>query len=201
MLKKGSLIIFIVTFAFCKKNQQEVSKAWREIVRITTASKVSIFRVFLVRIFPHSSWIRRDTEYLFVFSPNTGKYRREKFWIHGILYNTYNTSISFASVFPFISVLSTILQWMHLKHIETLVWNGWIEEVLSRKREIIAHFKIILNVTTELYQHVSTSPSSCKGTKHPSKYGMYNPEKNVRIRSFLRSVFAGIRTIYLLMLF
>ena len=164
-----------------------MSKAWRKIVPITTASEVSIFGVFLVRIFPHSSWIRRDTEYLFVFSPNTGKYRREKFWIHGVLYNKYNTSLSFASVFPFISVLSSILQWMYLKHIETLVWNGWIEEVLSRKREIIAHFRIILNVTTELYQHVSTSPSSCKGTKHLSKPGMYNPDKNVWIRSFLRS--------------
>ena len=29
----------------------------------------------LVRIFPHSDWMRRDTSYLSVFSPNTGKYR------------------------------------------------------------------------------------------------------------------------------
>ena len=29
-----------------------------------------IFGVFLVRIFPHSEWIPRDTEYLSVFSPN-----------------------------------------------------------------------------------------------------------------------------------
>ena len=28
------------------------------------------------RIFPHSDWIRRDTEYLFVFGPNAGKSRR-----------------------------------------------------------------------------------------------------------------------------
>ena len=33
---------------------------------------------FLVRIFPHSDWIRRDTSYLSVFSPNTGKYGPEK---------------------------------------------------------------------------------------------------------------------------
>ena len=33
---------------------------------------------FLVRIFPHSDWIRRDTEYLSVFSPNVGKYGPEK---------------------------------------------------------------------------------------------------------------------------
>ena len=33
---------------------------------------------FLVRIFLHSDWIRRDTEYISVFSPNTGKYGPEK---------------------------------------------------------------------------------------------------------------------------
>ena len=32
---------------------------------------------FLVRIYPHSNWIRRDTE-LSAFSPNAGKYRPEK---------------------------------------------------------------------------------------------------------------------------
>ena len=35
-------------------------------------------KFFLVRIFPHSNWIRRDTSYLSVFSPNTGKYGPEK---------------------------------------------------------------------------------------------------------------------------
>ena len=38
-----------------------------------TAWKVSVFGVILVRIFPHSDWIWRDTRYLSVFSPNTGK--------------------------------------------------------------------------------------------------------------------------------
>ena len=33
--------------------------------------------LFLVRIFPHSDWIRRDTKYLSVFSPNAGKYGPE----------------------------------------------------------------------------------------------------------------------------
>ena len=28
---------------------------------------------FLARIFPHSDWIRRDTDYLFVYTPNVGK--------------------------------------------------------------------------------------------------------------------------------
>ena len=29
---------------------------------------------FLVRLFPHSDWLRRDTKYLSIFSPNAGKY-------------------------------------------------------------------------------------------------------------------------------
>ena len=33
---------------------------------------------FLVYIFPNLDWIRRDTSYLSVFSPNAGKYRPEK---------------------------------------------------------------------------------------------------------------------------
>ena len=33
---------------------------------------------FLIRIFPHSDWIRRDTSYLSIFSPNAGKYGPEK---------------------------------------------------------------------------------------------------------------------------
>ena len=44
----------------------------------TTASKVSVFGVFLVRISPHLDWIRRDALYLSVFSPNGGKYGPEK---------------------------------------------------------------------------------------------------------------------------
>ena len=39
---------------------------------------MSVFGVFLVRIFPHSDWIRTDTEYLSVFSPNCGKIRIRK---------------------------------------------------------------------------------------------------------------------------
>ena len=48
---------------------------------INIAWKVSVFWVFLVRIFPHSDWIRRDTEYLSVFlslfSANAAKYGPE----------------------------------------------------------------------------------------------------------------------------
>ena len=37
---------------------------------INTAWKVSVFGVILLRIFPHSDWMWRDTPYLSVFSLN-----------------------------------------------------------------------------------------------------------------------------------
>ena len=39
---------------------------------------MSVSGVFLTHIFPHSDWIRKDTEYLSVFSLNTRKYGPEK---------------------------------------------------------------------------------------------------------------------------
>ena len=50
-------------------------------VSIESAWKVSVFGVFLVLIFPYLDWIRRDTPYPSVFSPNAGKYRPEKLWM------------------------------------------------------------------------------------------------------------------------
>ena len=44
-----------------------------------TVEKVSIFGVFMVRIFPHSDLIGKDTPYLSTFSRNVAKYGPEKF--------------------------------------------------------------------------------------------------------------------------
>ena len=41
----------------------------------TLRGKSPNMEFFLVRIFLYSDWIRRDTPYLSIFSPNTGKYR------------------------------------------------------------------------------------------------------------------------------
>ena len=43
--------------------------------------RVSILGVFLVRIFPPSDWIWRDTSYLSIFNPNVGKCGLEKLLI------------------------------------------------------------------------------------------------------------------------
>ena len=44
----------------------------------TLRERVSVLGVFLVRIFPHSDWIRRNTEYLPVFSTNATQYGPKK---------------------------------------------------------------------------------------------------------------------------
>ena len=44
----------------------------------STAWKCSNMEFFLVRIFPHLDWIRWDTLYLSIFSPNAGKCGPEK---------------------------------------------------------------------------------------------------------------------------
>ena len=44
------------------------------LLNTTLREKCSVYGVFLVRIFPNSDWIRRDTLY-------TGKYGPEKLWI------------------------------------------------------------------------------------------------------------------------
>ena len=54
------------------------------ILNLTLREKCPNTEFFLVRIFPHLDWIRRDTKYLSVFSLNAGKCGPEKLriWIH-----------------------------------------------------------------------------------------------------------------------
>ena len=49
-----------------------------------TAWKVSVFGVILVRIFPHSDLIQRDTQYRSKFSPYAGKYKPEQLQIRSL---------------------------------------------------------------------------------------------------------------------
>ena len=64
------LTIFNIRHGWVKKGSRRRNK--------NTAWKVSVFGVFLVRTFPHSEWIWRDTPYLSVFSLNGGKFGLEK---------------------------------------------------------------------------------------------------------------------------
>ena len=61
---------------------------------------MSIFGVFLLHIFPHFDWIRRDTEYFSAFSPNVGRYRPETLRVRTLFtqclsegFSVYNLSL------------------------------------------------------------------------------------------------------------
>ena len=71
----------LTIFAKKKMHFRCITEFWIHLRKWNSAWKKSVFGVFLVFIFPHSDWIRRDTEYIFVFNPNAGKYRPEKLWI------------------------------------------------------------------------------------------------------------------------
>ena len=53
----------------------------RSLSENTAAWKVSVFKIFLVSIFPHSDGMRRFTPEIFVFNPNAENYGPEKLWI------------------------------------------------------------------------------------------------------------------------
>ena len=64
---------------------------WSKVSFYYNAWKVFVFWVFLVRIFPHSDWIRKDTSDLALFSPKAGKYGPEKLrikpvWLNGLVF-------------------------------------------------------------------------------------------------------------------
>ena len=67
------------------------------LLSILTVSKVSVFGVFLVRIFPHLNWIRRD---LSVFSPNAENTDQNNSKYGHFLRSAYDLKISWQRVEP-----------------------------------------------------------------------------------------------------
>ena len=71
-LNRKNLFHKVLFFGFC------VSCCYGWAAAQYTAWKVSVFGVFLIRIFRYSDWIQtRKTPYFSVFSPNAGKYAAE----------------------------------------------------------------------------------------------------------------------------
>ena len=66
---------------------------------IITAWEVSVFGIFLVRIFPYSDLMQTDKEYLSVFSPNMGKYGPEKLQIR-TLFKKHRMFLDKKNTFP-----------------------------------------------------------------------------------------------------
>ena len=81
LLQNGLLITFFVFDETDPLNKIAVSSdtvsKFEGLSDDDSAWKMFVFGVILARIFLHSDWIRRDTEYFSVFSPNAGKCRPE----------------------------------------------------------------------------------------------------------------------------
>ena len=81
---------------------------------------MSVFGVFLVHIFPHLNWIRRDTEYLSVFSSNAGKNRPENsecgYFSRRImwLWTNFQLQIALYVFLIFLTALNILLIWPSL---------------------------------------------------------------------------------------
>ena len=52
-----------------------ILKSPMQLIILTLREKYPNTELFLVHIFPHSDWMRRDTKYRSVFGPNAAKYR------------------------------------------------------------------------------------------------------------------------------
>ena len=63
------------------------------------------YSVFLVRIFPNSDTVQRDTEYLSVFSPNAGKDGQEKLRIQSLFMQCYLSNTPEVFIKCFFSIL------------------------------------------------------------------------------------------------
>ena len=87
LLWKNMKYLFLYKYCTIKVVYVEVMPIIVEELICHTLRKVSIFGVFLIRIFPHLDWIRRLAEQIFVFNPNVGKYRPEKLRIQTLLCN------------------------------------------------------------------------------------------------------------------
>ena len=78
----GHFMVFTLKWLFYWKN---VSSQWLllcdSLISSYDCRKMSVFGFFMVRILPNSYWIRKDTPYLSVFSPNARKFGPEKFRI------------------------------------------------------------------------------------------------------------------------
>ena len=105
----------------------------KEIGKIFTAWKRSVFGVVLVCIFLHSNWIRRDTEYLSIFSPNAGKYGPEKFRIWALFTQWFTFLYFYKNGFsqPITKCLKNIEKKDYLNLIFIVTWKLIIIQKIS----------------------------------------------------------------------
>ena len=115
---------------------------------------VQIRSFFLVHIFPHSDWIRRETEYLSSFSPNAGKYGPEKspvFWHFSRSGVVFVIILLLPIIILFEEILHDIFEWKHenikillSKEFEPFWWKTFwynFSRISIINLDILDHFK------------------------------------------------------------
>ena len=124
-------------------------------IEINTQWKVSIFVVFLVRNFPHSDWIRRETPYTSVFSPNVenmdqkdsgyGHFSRSETEIYLLSYWQFKWKISNTTEKKWIFPLRICLVNVN-KSIETADFFTFTVEMCHKKRSFLSNLALLWNL-------------------------------------------------------
>ena len=138
-----------------------------------------IFGIFLVRIFPHLDWIRRDTEYPSVISTNAGKWVPEKLWIRAPF--THCRRLHFFMRTSIISQrLNTLIFWRFSvsKSSYFVLWN-----TLSEKCPYSEFFWAVYSHIQPEYGEVWCSSNVVQSISNVGKYG----PKSSDYKHFLRS--------------
>ena len=83
--------------------------------------KVSVFGVMLVHIFLCSDWIRRDMEYLSLFSPNAGKCCPEELWIRTLFTQWITVKCNWHTNSFDLELFHILMKYRHIREME----NQW----------------------------------------------------------------------------
>ena len=103
--------------------------------------KVSLFAVFLVRIFPHPDKVGRNTEFLSICTPNAKKYRQEKLQIRifftKCMWPVFHFQLHFhwRQLCNFIKT-DALVFWTTLR-ISPIVfgWRGWRRQIVFKSHK------------------------------------------------------------------
>ena len=112
-------------------NKSRNSRLYFDLEAKTQREKCPNTEFFLVRIFPHSDWIWRDTPCLFVFSPNEGQYGPEK--------TSYLDTFHAMKIANYFSIFSICSKYMRVtlkggckKNYQVV---GWLQKIKLKRTE------------------------------------------------------------------
>ena len=170
--------------------------------------KVSVFGVFLLRIFPHLEWIRRDTESFCVYSPNAGKYRPEKVRIRTLCTQfKYQRKCAYSKIFlrQIMWILLSYYANYHVGRTKTFSPVHWRIKIISGMLKFYFTIRVeiliflIFNFSFSLYSKIA---SFCPCDMCPSDIMIYETVKLLgywKDQVFVLNVMKNLRWISLLL--